>query len=91
MLCERSLEGTFWAKGENMEQTTKQKCPLCNGTGTVYDPHCTAPDCDTGFTEGQMGWIYARPDKFLPCGHRFKYLTEHSACRECQGKGIIEK
>jgi hypothetical protein len=74
-----------------MELKAREKCAMCDGTGTVYDPHCTMPDCNTAFTEGQMSWIYANPAKFLPCGHRFKYLKEQSSCRDCQGSGEIEK
>jgi hypothetical protein len=49
------------------------------------------PDCNTAFTEGQMSWMYAQPTKFLPCGHRFRFLKEQSTCGECQGIGTIEK
>ena len=74
-----------------MGNTAKEKCKMCDGKGTVYDPHCTVPDCNTGFTEGQMSWMHSTPAKFLPCGHRFKYLGEESTCRVCQGSGSIEK
>jgi len=74
-----------------MRPKAGEKCLMCDGTGKVYDPHCTVPGCDTGFTEGQMACMYASPAKFLPCGHRFKYLTEHAICGACQGKGFIDK
>lgn len=74
-----------------METKTPLQCVVCNGTGTIYDPHCTVPDCNTAFTEGQMSWMYAQPAKFLPCGHRFRFLKEQSTCPDCQGTGKIER
>jgi len=77
--------------GKTLEAKVGEKCVMCDGTGTVYDPHCSFPECSTAFTEGQMSWIYARPAKLLPCGHRFKYLREQLPCPDCQGRGTREE
>jgi hypothetical protein len=84
------MKSLWITEGIIVGETVKWKCELCGGSGKVYDPQCAAPACNAGFTEGQIMSIYASPQKYLPCGHRLKYLVEDGPCPECNGRGFFE-